>query len=163
MYCKRCDYNLATLQHGPCPECGGPFDPAVSSSYSRLSNAALASRDKRLWRVLIVCNIIVVSPLVFASLAACVARIELGRWPVSMRDDPKSLRLVGPFDELFWASSLIALFAIIALLVTAATAIFIGLHHRRTRWIAAGCAGLIGPVLFFVGVLFSRHVEWMLD
>ncbi len=33
MYCRACDYNLASLPAGQCPECARPFDPMDPGSY----------------------------------------------------------------------------------------------------------------------------------
>lgn len=43
MYCRSCEYDLAGLKEGCCPECGTPFDPSDPSSYAirRRKNQAL--------------------------------------------------------------------------------------------------------------------------
>jgi hypothetical protein len=43
MYCRSCEYDLAGLKEGYCPECGTTFDPSDPSSYAkrRRKNQAL--------------------------------------------------------------------------------------------------------------------------
>jgi hypothetical protein len=163
VFCNRCDYNLANLPSGLCPECGEVFDTANPRSFARISGATLAGRGVWLWRLLVAANVVCVLPNVFATLAACVARSELGWWPRPMIDDPKGLILAGPFDELFMASIVPALFAIIVAFVLSLTAIATGQRRKFKGWIIAGVCGLAGPVLFFVGFASSTHAEWMLD
>lgn len=35
IYCRDCDYDLASLEAGACPECGRAFDPATPRSFAR--------------------------------------------------------------------------------------------------------------------------------
>lgn len=163
MHCKLCDYKLDGLPAGVCPECGEGFDPANPRSYANMSARALAGWGGLLWWVLVVSNAVVVSPVVFASLAAVDARQELGRWPAPMMDDPNSLTLALPFDELFEGSFWLAFFATVVAIVTSLTAIATGTKRKWRTWILYGCLGLLGPVLLFGGCALSPHVAWMLD
>lgn len=163
MHCTLCNYRLDGLPAGVCPECGEAFDPANPRSYSTMSADALAGRGKVLWSLLVVSNLVAMSPILFASLAALDARQELGRWPVPMVDDPKGLKLALPFDELFMASFTFALVAIVVALVASLTAIATGRWRKWRKWTVFGCLGLLGPLVFFVGFAVSPHVEWMVD
>ncbi len=163
MHCALCNYTLDGLPAGVCPECGEAFDPANPRSIRTMSAHALAGRGKMLWILLVTSNVVLVSPTLFAWLAALDARQERGRWPVPIMDDPKGLALVLPFDELFWMSIFLGLFAVVVAVMTSLTAIATGAKRKWRMWILYGCLGLLGPVVFFAGFALSPHVYWMLD
>jgi hypothetical protein len=163
MHCALCNYTLDGLPAGVCPECGEAFDQANARSFRTMSAHALAGRGKMLWILLVTSNVVLVSPTLFAWLAALDARQELGRWPVPIMDDPKGLALVLPFDELFWMSIFLGLFAVVVAVMTSLTAIATGAKRKWRMWILYGCLGLLGPVVFFAGFALSPHVYWMLD
>ncbi len=85
MYCLKCKYDLRRLPEPRCPECGTPFDPTDSATYS----VAAASSVSLLLGLAIT---FAFSPLALPSIIFLVwltACLCLGRPPKAMADDPK--------------------------------------------------------------------------
>ena len=86
-FCLACQFSLAGLTAGLCPECGQRFDPADPTTFS----TAAASPP---WLRRCLALIAVLPMLAHAMIYACAlgARVVLGRWPnPGMPDDPGNI------------------------------------------------------------------------
>lgn len=159
MECLDCGYDLRGLPTGPCPECGREFDLHVRSTYGPPEAEELS----RLMLIVAKCSAI--GPLVSVALfhvARVVAWIELGHWPLPMRDDPK---YIGPATDVACTIAglgcylmPLSMLAVLGLVSTLASGRVRG--GRRMLLIIFG--GWIGAILLF-WCASENTIEWFMD
>lgn len=90
VFCKRCQYDLAGLAAGPCPECEQPFDPSDAATFDRIPHGEGVRQSlTKVWIAAAIWPWVVNA---LAHVLLLVARLELGRWPHRFgMDDPKSI------------------------------------------------------------------------
>ncbi|MFG0284625.1 MAG: hypothetical protein ACF8R7_09410 [Phycisphaerales bacterium JB039] len=152
MYCLGCEYELAGLEGGCCPECGRAFDAGDSRTFSRERHSQLRDRRARPCEIALIAA--ATTPLVanlMAHAALVAARVSLGRWPHRFgADDPKGVAGIG----LFYGLAMLALLASpVAALVGLLMAALLVVDRA---WVRLLRGGLIAACLWGFGILLTQ-------